>query len=64
MTKNFETMMTELEAIVNKLDNDQVSLEESIKLYEQGVELSKACQEQLVQAEQKINQVSADEAKL
>lgn len=62
MAKNFETMMTELETIVNKLDNDQVSLEESIELYEKGVALSKACQEQLVQAEKKINQLSASEA--
>ncbi|TDM04325.1 exodeoxyribonuclease VII small subunit [Macrococcus carouselicus] len=61
MAKKFETMMTELEAIVNKLDNDQVSLEESIELYEKGVQLSKACQEQLVQAEDKINKVSSDE---
>lgn len=59
MTKNFETMMSELEAIVNKLDNDKVSLEESIKLYEEGMKLSKACQSQLAEAEKKINQVSS-----
>lgn len=59
MAKNFETMMSELEAIVNKLDNEQVSLEESIKLYEEGMKLSKACQTQLAEAEKKINQVSS-----
>ncbi|KAA1040128.1 exodeoxyribonuclease VII small subunit [Macrococcus equipercicus] len=61
MANNFETMMTELESIVNKLDNDKVSLEESIQLYEQGIKLSKACQQQLSEAEKKINQVSAAE---
>ncbi len=60
MAKNFESMMTELEEIVNKLDNDKVSLEESIKLYEEGIKLSKACQTQLTEAEKKINQVSSE----
>lgn len=60
MAKNFESMMTELEEIVNKLDNDKVSLEESIKLYEEGINLSKACQTQLTEAEKKINQVSSE----
>lgn len=60
MAKNFESMMTELEEIVNKLDNDKVSLEESIKLYEEGIKLSKACQTQLTEAEKKINQVSLE----
>ncbi len=32
--KNFEEMMKELESIVNKLDNDQISLEESMDLYQ------------------------------
>lgn len=31
--KNFEEMMKELETIVNKLDNDSISLEESMELY-------------------------------
>ncbi|TDM13162.1 exodeoxyribonuclease VII small subunit [Macrococcus lamae] len=61
MAKNFETMMMELEDIVNKLDNDKVSLDESIKLYEEGIKLSKACQSQLSEAEKKINQVSDTE---
>ncbi|MCE4956087.1 exodeoxyribonuclease VII small subunit [Macrococcoides caseolyticum] len=54
MAKDFETMMTELESIVKQLDNEEVSLEKSIELYEVGVKLSKACQDKLKEAEQKI----------
>lgn len=54
MAKDFETMMAELEKIVKQLDNENVSLEQSIKLYEEGVKLSKACQDKLKEAENKI----------
>ncbi|MCU7556816.1 exodeoxyribonuclease VII small subunit [Macrococcus capreoli] len=54
MAKDFEAMMTELEHIVKQLDNENVSLEQSIQLYETGVKLSKACQDKLKEAEQKI----------
>lgn len=54
MAKDFEAMMTELETIVKQLDSEEVSLEKSIELYEAGVKLSKACQDKLKEAEQKI----------
>lgn len=54
MAKDFEAMMSELETIVKQLDNEDVSLEKSIELYEAGVKLSKACQDKLKEAEQKI----------
>lgn len=54
MAKDFETMMNELETIVKQLDNENVSLEKSIELYEAGVKLSNACQDKLKEAEQKI----------
>ncbi|WP_223160774.1 exodeoxyribonuclease VII small subunit [Macrococcus bohemicus] len=54
MAKDFETMMNELETIVKQLDNENISLEKSIELYEAGVKLSKACQDKLKEAEQKI----------
>ncbi|UBH21408.1 exodeoxyribonuclease VII small subunit [Macrococcus armenti] len=54
MAKTFEEMMQQLEQIVKSLDDDQVSLEKSIELYEQGVKLSQACQLKLSEAEDKI----------
>lgn len=54
MAKDFETMMNELETIVKQLDNENVSLEKSIQLYEAGVKLSTACQDKLKEAEEKI----------
>lgn len=60
MTKNFETMMSELEQIVAKLDQEQVSLDDAIKLYERGITLSQNCQKQLKEAEEKINKVQMD----
>ncbi|WP_407943209.1 exodeoxyribonuclease VII small subunit [Macrococcoides goetzii] len=54
MAKDFETMMNELETIVKQLDNENVSLKKSIELYEAGVKLSKACQDKLKEAEEKI----------
>ena len=38
--QSFEEMMQELENIVQKLDNETVSLEESLELYQRGMKLS------------------------
>ncbi|UOB19709.1 exodeoxyribonuclease VII small subunit [Macrococcus armenti] len=59
MAKTFEEMMQQLEQIVKSLDDDQVSLEKSIELYEQGVKLSQACQLKLSEAEEKIAKLNA-----
>ncbi|WP_274311715.1 exodeoxyribonuclease VII small subunit [Staphylococcus hyicus] len=59
--KNFEDMMKELEAIVNKLDNDQISLEESMDLYQKGMALSKSCEETLKKAEAKVSKLMENE---
>ncbi|WP_380572242.1 exodeoxyribonuclease VII small subunit [Staphylococcus hyicus] len=59
--KNFEDMMKELEAIVNKLDNDQISLEESMDLYQKGMALSKSCEETLKKAEANVSKLMENE---
>lgn len=51
--QSFEQMMEELENIVTKLDNETVSLEESLALYQRGMTLSAACDTTLKEAEQK-----------
>ncbi|MDO5374721.1 MAG: exodeoxyribonuclease VII small subunit [Staphylococcus rostri] len=60
--QSFETMMHELEEIVKQLDNDTVSLEESLALYQKGMTLSKACEKTLKEAEQKVSKLIEEEA--
>lgn len=60
--KNFEEMMQELETIVNKLDNDSISLEESMELYQKGMSLSKSCEKTLKEAEEKVAKLMENEA--
>ena len=47
-TETFEEKMQSLEKIVKQLDEDEVSLEESLKLYQRGVELSSECDKILI----------------
>ncbi|WP_412520794.1 exodeoxyribonuclease VII small subunit [Staphylococcus simulans] len=53
--QSFENMMEELENIVKKLDNETVSLEEALDLYQRGMKLSASCDETLKNAEKKVN---------
>lgn len=54
----FEQALTSLETIVNQLEAGDLSLEESLKVYEQGVSLTRQCQQSLHEAEQKITILS------
>ncbi|ANQ64353.1 exodeoxyribonuclease VII small subunit [Staphylococcus equorum] len=60
-SQSFEEMMKELEGIVQKLDNENVSLEESLNLYQRGMKLSTTCDETLKDAEKKVNELMTDE---
>ena len=60
--QRFEEMMQELESIVQKLDNETVSLEESLDLYQRGMKLSTACDSTLKDAEKKVNKLMQEEA--
>lgn len=51
---SFETAMTRLEEIVIKLEEGKVSLDDSLKLYEEGISLVRLCSNRLDEAEQKI----------
>ncbi len=55
MAKGFEASMKELEEIVTKLESGDVGLEESLKLFEKGIQLSKSCQKILSDAEKKVS---------
>lgn len=51
---DFEKSIKELEEIAKSLENEQITLDESIALFEKGVVLSKKCSEYLENAKQKI----------
>lgn len=53
----FEDALKMLEDIVEKLESGSLELEESIQLFEQGVKLSLYCQQQLKQAEGRIQRL-------
>ncbi len=51
---DFETALAELETLVETMEQGDISLEESLKLFERGVTLTRTCQESLKEAEQKV----------
>ena len=51
---DFERSLAELEAIVDKLEAGDLSLDESLKQFERGIQLTRACQTALKQAEHKV----------
>ena len=59
--QTFEASLGELEKIVRKLEDGDLSLEESLKLFEDGVRLSRECQERLSKAERRIEILLKDE---
>ena len=52
--KPFEASLEQLELIVRELEQGELPLERSLELFEQGVKLSRECQERLSQAERRI----------
>jgi exodeoxyribonuclease VII small subunit len=51
---DFEKKLSRLEEIVEKMESGEMPLEESLKLFEEGVKLSRECNVQLADAEQKV----------
>jgi exodeoxyribonuclease VII small subunit len=51
---NFEKTLAELEQLVEKMEEGDLSLEESLKHFERGILLTKTCQQALSEAEQKV----------
>ena len=54
----FEEAMQRLQEIVGKLESGEVSLEESMKLFEEGAKLSSQCYQLLDKAEQQVTQLA------
>lgn len=51
---DFEQSLAELQAVVERLENGELSLEDSLAAFEQGISLTRDCQGALAQAEQKV----------
>jgi exodeoxyribonuclease VII small subunit len=58
--QTFESSLAALEKIVRELERGDLPLEESLELFEQGVRLSRECQERLNQAERRIELLLRD----
>jgi exodeoxyribonuclease VII small subunit len=50
----FEEQLTQLEQVVERLERGELTLEESVRLFEEGMKLSQACKQELEQAEGRI----------
>jgi len=55
---SFEQSLKRLEKILEALESDSVSLEETLKLYEEGLTLTKFCQDKLKDAELRIKEIT------
>ncbi len=58
---DFESQLAELEALVEAMEQGQMSLEDSLKAFEQGVKLTRACQKRLESADQKVSILLQDQ---
>jgi exodeoxyribonuclease VII small subunit len=57
----FEQAINDLESLTKKLESGQLSLEESLKVFENGIQLSQQCQKALNNAEQTVVKLSKSE---
>jgi exodeoxyribonuclease VII small subunit len=51
---SFEEHLTQLESVVERLERGELTLDESVRLFEEGVKLSSACKKELEQAEGRV----------
>lgn len=54
---DFEQSLNSLEALVNKMESGELSLEESLKAFETGIQLTRECQARLAAAEQQVQKL-------
>ncbi len=59
--QKFEQQLKKLQEIVEKIESNDISLDESISLYEEGLKLSKSLKEQLENFEKKISEINSNE---
>lgn len=59
--QSFETALKKLEEVVEKLESGEVSLDQSLKLFEQGITLVRQCSKRLDEVERKVQVLVSDE---
>ena len=57
---DFETAIEQLESLVNTMESGELTLEESLQAFEQGIKLTRDCQAKLANAEQKVQMLLQD----
>ena len=61
---NFEANLKKLEVIVDKLESGDMGLEESVKLYEEGMRIKKICDKKLKDIEMQIKKIKIEDNKV
>ena len=61
---NFEANLKKLEVIVDKLESGDIGLEESVKLYEEGMRIKKICDKKLKDIEMQIKKIRIEDNKV
>tara|TARA_B100000029_G_C16857272_1_gene697916 strand:+ start:140 stop:361 length:222 start_codon:yes stop_codon:yes gene_type:complete len=61
---NFESNLKILENIVDKLESGEIGLEESVKLYEEGMKIKKICEKKLKDIEMQIKKIKIEDSKI
>ena len=59
--QSFETALQKLEEVVGKLESGEASLDQSLKLFEQGITLVRQCSKRLDEVESKVQMLVSDE---
>ncbi len=60
---SFENKISDLENIVKKMEEGELSLEDSLKAFEKGVTLSRECQEQLEKSRVRVEELMSSQGK-
>lgn len=63
-TINFEKAIKDLEKVVEELESGDLSLEQSLKTFEKGINLTRQCQEELKKAELKVQKLVEEDGEL
>ena len=61
---SFEKNLQKLEIIVEKLESGEIGLEESVKLYEEGMKIKKICDNKLKDIEMQIKKIKTEDGKV
>jgi exodeoxyribonuclease VII small subunit len=61
---DFEQSLQQLEALVTEMEKGELSLEDALKAFEQGIKLTRECQTRLADAEQKVQLLLEEQGQL